>query len=112
MIAESKRWLITEIEQKFNDLRDEIINDVKREVKELNDRVIKLESDNMQINKLKSDVESLKIKCLNQENSIVASDVRITGIPFYKNENLNEIFENMCNTLNINMPSFVYQFFV
>lgn len=104
MIAESKRSLLTEIEQKFNVLKDQIIKDVKREVKELNDRVAKIETANTEVEKLKSDVENLKIKCLNQENSTVASDVRITGLPFYNNENLQTIFESICSSLNTTLP--------
>ena len=39
-----------------------------------------------------------------QEHSLVASDLRINGIPCLANENLREVFDNICCTLNINTP--------
>ncbi|KAI8126713.1 hypothetical protein CVS40_3335 [Lucilia cuprina] len=46
-------------------------------------------------NELKSDIE----------NSVVATDLRINGIPFNKNENLLKLFESLCHLLNINSPA-------
>lgn len=40
-----------------------------------------------------------------QENSFVASDLRITGIPYNKNENLLAVFKQICDVLNIPTPA-------
>ena len=41
---------------------------------------------------------------LDYDNSLVASDVRITGVPCHVNENLSLIFEKTCGTLDISVP--------
>lgn len=104
MIENNKSSLIAEIENKFSVLKNDIIKDVKKEINQLNERVGALETVNNDIDQLKTDVHNLNLKLLTHENTAVASDIRITGIPFHDNENLKYIFENICGTLNIAVP--------
>lgn len=46
----------------------------------------------------------MKMEIDKRDNALVASDLRISGIPYIENENLAEIFYNICNTININPP--------
>lgn len=104
MINETKSTIFTEIESKFNDFKNEVLKNVRIEIDELNKKVKELDSVNSQLMQLKSDVKLLNTKILQQENSAIASDLRITGIPYTDTEDLNNIFDNICQALNTNTP--------
>lgn len=104
MIQETKTSIFIEIAKRFNELKTEIINDVSKEICELADRVKQLETVNTEIDQPKTEVKNLNAKILKQDNSAVASDLRITNIPCYDNEDLQWIFENICSSMNITMP--------
>lgn len=100
LVMESERRIVSKI-----DHIEKNMNEVKRDLIEVTSRVSKLEGVSDEINSLKSDLNELKLQHLRQENSLVASDLRINGIPCYDNENLPEIFDDICYTLDIKTPS-------
>lgn len=53
---------------------------------------------------MKEEIIDLKRKLLKSENSVVASSIRIRGVPYYENENLFEIFDNICKFLKVPTP--------
>lgn len=100
LIAESENRILNKIEAIENNMKE-----LRRDLIEVTARVSKLETVSNEISTLKSDIKELKLQNLRQENSLVACDLRINGIPFFDNENLEKIFDDICYTLNINTPS-------
>lgn len=97
MFEESEARMEKMLEKRFNELKQDIID--------INQRVTKLEAVADDILCLKSEINLLKTQMQRQENSFVASDLRINGIPFKNDENLFGVFENICQVLNINTPA-------
>lgn len=89
--------LLNEIDKRVCDLQQELVD--------LNNRVSKVETVAEEYEVLKREIRELKIQSLRQENSLVACDVRINGIPYNKDENLAEIFSGISNVLKIETPS-------
>lgn len=81
-----------------------VIDNVKSELNMINERVNKLEIKSAEFDDMKKQISELKKKVLKQENSVVAGSVRIAGIPYYDNENLHSIFQNICKSVNIPVP--------
>lgn len=54
---------------------------------------------------LKTELTNLRRKIMQQENTAVASELRIDGIPYYDQENPYMIFCTMCSSLNIETPN-------
>lgn len=52
-----------------------------------------------------TELTHLRQKIQQYENTAVACDLRIDGIPYVKNENLNAVFFNMCSSLSIETPN-------
>lgn len=77
---------------------------MKREINTISERVTKLETVTDELLALKSEIKSLKIQTLKNANSIVACDLRLNGIPFKDEENLSEMFDKICKTINISTP--------
>lgn len=71
---------------------------------EVVERVSKLQNAVDEIDLLKADIKDLRIKFLRQENALVECEVRINGIPYVKDENLLNLFTNICGILNIRAP--------
>lgn len=78
--------------------------EMKKDIINVTERVSKLETVAHDLIALKAEMNELKMQNLRQENSLVACDLRINGIPCVENENLREIFDSICYTLNINTP--------
>ena len=78
---------------------------MKHEINNLGDRISSLETARINILQLKDDIKSSKLECLKHTNSSLSSEIRINSVPFTKDENLDEIFGYICNTLNIAKPS-------
>lgn len=97
LIEESESRLSTQINERMNTLSNDLKNIVER--------VDKLETVSGEIVALKSELQSLKTQIKTQENSLVASDLRINNVPFTIEENLYEIFNNICKTINTPVPS-------
>lgn len=54
---------------------------------------------------LKTEVNNLRFKIMQQENTAVACELRIDGIPYYDCENPYMIFCSICESLNIETPN-------
>lgn len=100
LVMESEHRILSKIEQ----IEDNMI-ELKKSLIDVTTRVSKLESVSDEITSLKSDLNELKLQHLRQENSLVACDLRINGIPFYDDEDLPGIFDDICHTLDIKTPS-------
>lgn len=96
LIKESEERILTVIENK--------IDNVKLEPNTISERVTQLELKSSEALHMKDEIIELKRKILKQENSVVASSIRIAGVPYLANENLNTIFEDICNSLEIPTP--------
>ena len=68
-------------------------------------RVSELEEKIPQIEELKAEINSIKLKLQDQENSLVASDIRINGIPKYDNEDLFVLFDTICKSIQHSTPT-------
>lgn len=97
LIQESEERMIKEIDKRFEEMKNDIFN--------ITERVTKLETVSDDIVSLKSEVNQLKIQLHRQENSMIASDLRINGVPYRENEDLVSIFQSICQTLKINTPA-------
>lgn len=88
------------IEDAKNVIVDEIKSDLKNELKEIIDnmnrvsndvdllkvRIGKIESLNAENFQLKGTISDLNSRLLQQENLVVANDIRLSGIPEYNDE--------------------------
>ena len=70
--------------------------EMKRDIISVTERVSKLETVANDLIALKDEINELKMQNHRQENSLVSSDLRINGIPCLANENLREVFDNIC----------------
>lgn len=95
-IRESEERILSVIESK--------LGSVKVQLNAISERVEKLESKSSETNDMKKEIIELKRKVLKHENSVVAGSVRISGIPYYENENLYTIFNNICGNMKIPVP--------
>lgn len=97
--------LLAESESRMEKLFDKRFDELKRDLLDINHRVTKLETVADDIISLTDEVKMLKTQLQRQENSLIASDLRINGIPFMDNENLFDIFNSICGQLKINTPA-------
>lgn len=97
LIQESEARMINEFDKRFSDLKTDISN--------ITQRVIALETVADDIVSLKDEVGKLKTQLQRQENSLIASDLRINGVPYRDNEDLYAMFQDICGALNINTPA-------
>lgn len=96
--------LILESEERILSVMEIKISDLKNQMNSIIERVEQLEIKSIQIKEIEEEMVELKRKINKQENSVVASNIRITGIPFYENENLQTVFDNICNNIKIQTP--------
>lgn len=96
--------LILESEERILSVMEITISDLKNQMNSIIERVEQLEIKSIQIKEIEKEMVELKRKINKQENSVVASNIRITGIPFYENENLQTVFDNICNNIKIQTP--------
>lgn len=96
LVKETENRLLNEIDKRFCEMREEL-NDVT-------ERVTKLEAVMIENIELKNEIRNLKIQSLKHSNSTVACDLRINGIPYINNENLDVLFDKICNVLEIPTP--------
>lgn len=54
---------------------------------------------------MQDEINALKYKVKQQENVNVASELRLNEIPYKPNENLLNIFDQICNTINTTVPA-------
>lgn len=100
------------IETKFNECKDNLLseidkrfNTIKCGLDELNKRVTHLESVAVEFKTMQDEIKSLKTKMKRQENNTVACDLRLNEIPFSENENLMDIFSDICNAIQVSVPA-------
>lgn len=97
MFGESEARMEIILNKRFDELKSDILD--------INQRVTKLETVADDIISLKSEVQILKTQIQRQENSVVASDLRINGIPYKKDENLFDVFKSICDVLDVPTPA-------
>lgn len=100
------------IDTKFREFKEDLLRDMREKYKTLetelfaiNERVTNLESTTCEIESMKEEIKILKRKIKQQENYPVSSEIRINEIPFVENENLTNIFCNICNIINTPIPN-------
>lgn len=103
-MQELLKTMFHESESRLEKMFETKINDLKREIQSLNQRVTKLETCVNDVENLKGEIQTLKSQLQRQENSQIAADLRINGIPYHREENLLEVFKSICDTLQINTP--------
>lgn len=96
LVKEAENRLLNEIDKRFCDIREELTD--------VTDRVTRLETVMGENIELKNEIRNLKIQSLKHSNSTVACDLRINGIPFSTDENLQHLFGKICNILEISIP--------
>lgn len=96
MIKESETRILQQLENKVMEIKTELHN--------VHERINNVENVVSEVNELKREVSQIKLKLLQQENATVSCDLRINGVPYCENENLNVIFNNLCASLNISAP--------
>lgn len=99
------KTMLEESEMRIEKMLDTRFNEMKRDILDINQRVSKLETVVDDIMGVKAEVQKLKTQLQRQENSFVATDLRITGIPFRRDENLFDVFKSICDLLNIPTPA-------
>lgn len=101
--ANMKDELSKQINETLQVLRNEITT-VTQRVDSIEKQCSDIEKIQCELANMNSVISTLNSKLLRHENSLIACDLRITGIPWYQDENLADIFGNICNMLNIEMP--------
>lgn len=96
MIIESENRIRLDIDKKINEIRSEVDN--------LKEKVQRIESVSSEVSLINKDILEIKRKLLTQDNSVVASSLRVTGVPKLNNEDLAQLFKNLCENLNIATP--------
>lgn len=111
MITESESRLLTVIDKSMSDFRKEMSKLTDRLIN-LTNRVEKMETVSNEIDLIKNDldlmkdeIKNIKIQQLKHDNLQVACDLRINGVPSADGENLFQIFDKLCDTLNISTPT-------
>lgn len=97
LLLEFENSIVNEIDKRICDIRVEL-NDVV-------ERVSRIEKVVEEVSSLKSEIKELKFQALKQENSLVACDLRINGIPYTRDENLQNLFDTICGNINIQPPT-------
>lgn len=100
-IIERVEQSLKRVEESFEEFKIEL-SDVKRDLNEVKERVVELETVAGDVISLRKEIDYLKKVVDKQENATVASDIRINGVPMYENENINGIFNTLCDTIGIN----------
>lgn len=108
---EYKDELLSELDKRLDLMRKDINIVIERvsyletvAIGEIKESVKKLETENSELKHLKKEILELKRKHLKHDNSVVAGSIRISGIPYYDNEDLYAIFDYICKNLNISTP--------
>ena len=95
-LEESEKRILNGIDQKFTAFQKELTS--------LAERVLDIEAKISDVSALKTELKEVKEQVAKIENAAVSCDVRILGIPNYENENLANVFNQICNTIQIKPP--------
>lgn len=100
------------IQTKLNEYKDDLLceidkrlNIVKSGLQEVTDRVTKLETVAANVISMQDEINMLKKQIKRQENNAVSSELRLNEIPYYENEDLMQVFSDICNVINISVPA-------
>lgn len=77
---------------------------ISTNVNNLTERLNKLELSLPKLNEMEREIKTLKSKIERQNNLNVSTNLRLCGVPSEDNENLEYLFANLCNFLNIKQP--------
>lgn len=80
---------------------DKKLEELKTELAVVSNKADKVATVSCEDIELKTELHDLRRKIMQQENTAVACDLRIDGIPYYNNENTYNIFCAICSSLNI-----------
>lgn len=86
------------------------IQTVKMRMTQLEDRVAKTERECAHVDELRKEVQLLRSSIGEYENSSVANDIIINGIPQMHDEHLSDVFNDICKAVQVNTPPFVLSF--
>lgn len=81
------------------------VNKIKNNLSELSERVNNIEKSIPNIKAIHQELNYLKSKIEHQENLNVSYNLRICGVPYTENENLFDLYSNLCNFLNMPQPN-------
>ena len=104
---------IVQLTDVFKDLlhktEERIVNEVNSKFQQMQEELNRLKA---RVDKFERHSESLQAELLNVKqhmerklNAEIANDVSLNGVPYEEGENLNTIFSNLCDTLEIPTPS-------
>lgn len=99
---------ILQIKLLWEERENKLLNEIeilKREVTSANERIDQIETAAVENIDLKSQIQELKLQTMRQENLFVACDLRINNVPFTKDENVYNIFDDICRAIDIQTPS-------
>ena len=71
-----------------------------RKLSNITERITVLAKKAAEADGMREELSDLKIKLRQQENYSISSELRINEIPYSQDENLREIFNKICNTIN------------
>lgn len=104
LLNEFEFRLITELDKKMDEMKKELV-DVSERVTKLESVVEELGEVRNEMWNIKKEINALKMQIKRQENSTIAADLRINGIPFSKDEDLLLTFNKICSTINLTTPA-------
>lgn len=115
MIADIRKLneRVTKLEAITSEIVDDKLSEIRKDIMSVAEIANKVETDNNRSNgvamsgevtNLKAEVRELKIQSLRHENSMVACDLRLNGIPYDQGENLVDMFDKICKDINITTP--------
>ena len=96
-IASSKSEILSQISDQITELR--------REYNSLTNRIFQLEKKKDESDNFRAEIDFLKDKVEKQENINASSELRINGVPSTENEDLFNIFKNICVAIKTTTPN-------
>lgn len=119
-IIKCEERIISEVNKNISETEAKLLNEIslsadslKADFQQITERVTSLESQCSEISALREEIVVLKnsmktteSKLQHYENSSVSCDLRINGVPYVRDENLNMVFENICKSLNMHTPDY------
>lgn len=96
LLRETENRIVNDFEKRICDLRSDF--------DDVTERMSKLEKVSDDVGALKLEIKELKFQALKHENSLVACELRLNGIPYSKDENLFSVFDIICKNINIPTP--------
>lgn len=115
-MRESEKSIVNEVNKKMSELETRLLREIdtlKIQFQNINDRVSAVEAQCSEVKELRKEIDYLKSETYaiqnrisNQENAMVSTELRVTGIPGLNNEDLGLHFNNLCAALQIQVPKY------